>query len=83
MQIRINIEQDIDTCVHCPFWAMYTTQNIQYCHYNERNLDTSQTTHPPVPDWCPFIKDEHEIEEEDQSCLTTFRKKSKRFLTNP
>lgn len=60
MRIHINIETDIDTCVHCPFWAMDTAQNIQYCHYKRKDLDTSQTRHPPVPDWCPFIKDKHE-----------------------
>ena len=60
MKLHIDIECETETCVHCPFWAMDATQNIQYCYYNKKDLDTSQTTHPPVPDWCTFIKDKHE-----------------------
>ena len=55
MKININIETDIETCVHCPFWGLDSAQNIQYCGYKKKDLDTSKTSHPAVPDWCPFI----------------------------
>ena len=63
MKININIETDIETCVHCPFWGLDSAQNIQYCSYKHQDLDTSKTSHPAVPDWCPFIvKEENDMD---------------------
>lgn len=53
--LHIDIECETETCVHCPFWAMDVAKGIQYCHYMTRDLDTSRTSHPPIPEWCPFL----------------------------